>query len=113
MEVVQYYANGFHDVLTQFNLIPPSIEPSATGHIVEQIELTQTLLDKGFAYETNGSVYFDVTKYDKDHNYGKLSKRNIDEMMEGGRALDGQSEKKNNNSHIHQKFIISLFGKQN
>jgi cysteinyl-tRNA synthetase len=95
MEIVQRYANGFHDVLKQFNLIPPSIEPSATGHIVEQIELTQVLLDKGLAYEMNGSVYFDVTKYDKDHNYGKLSKRNIEEMMESGRELDSQSEKKN------------------
>jgi len=95
MEVVQRYSNDFHNVLTQFNLIPPSIEPSATGHIIEQIELTQTLLDKGLAYEVNGSVYFDVAKYDKEHNYGKLSKRNIEEMMEGGRDLDGQSEKRN------------------
>ncbi len=95
MEVVQRYTNGFHDVLSQFNLLAPSIEPSATGHIIEQIELTQTLLDKGLAYEVNGSVYFDVTKYDKDHNYGKLSKRNIDEMMEGGRDLDSQTEKRN------------------
>jgi len=95
MEIVQRYANGFHEVLTQFNLLPPSIEPSATGHIVEQIELTETLLDKGFAYEANGSIYFDVKKYDKDHNYGKLSRRNVDEMMESGRALDSQAEKKN------------------
>jgi len=95
MEIVQRYANGFHEVLTQFNLLPPSIEPTATGHIVEQIELTQTLLDKGFAYEVNGSVYFDVKKYDKDHNYGKLSKRNIEEMVESGRKLDSQDEKKN------------------
>jgi len=95
MEIVQRYANGFHEVLTQFNLIPPSIEPAATGHIVEQIELTQTLLDKGFAYEVNGSVYFDVTKYNKDHNYGKLSRRNIEDMMESGRDLDSQDEKRN------------------
>ena len=95
MEIVQRYANGFHEVLLQFNLLPPSIEPSATGHIVEQIELTETLLEKGFAYEANGSIYFDVKKYDKDHNYGKLSKRNIDEMMESGRNLDSQDEKKN------------------
>ena len=95
MEIVQRYANGFHEVLARFNLLPPSIEPAATGHIVEQIELTQTLLDKGFAYEVNGSVYFDVTKYDKDHNYGKLSKRNIEEMMESGRDLDSQDEKRN------------------
>ncbi len=95
MEIVQRYANGFHEVLAQFNLLPPSIEPAATGHIVEQIELTQTLLDKGLAYAVNGSVYFDVAKYDKDHNYGKLSKRNIEEMMESGRDLDSQDEKRN------------------
>lgn len=95
MEVVQRYTNDFHNVLTQFNLIPPSIEPSATGHIIEQIELTQNLLDKGLAYEVNGSVYFDVAKYDKEHNYGKLSKRNIEEMMESGRDLDSQGEKRN------------------
>ncbi len=95
MEIVQRYANGFHEVLAQFNLLPPSIEPAATGHIVEQIELTQTLLDKGLAYAVNGSVYFDVAKYDKDHNYGKLSKRNIEEMIESGRDLDSQDEKRN------------------
>lgn len=95
MEIAQKYTNGFHDVLNLFNLIPPSIEPSATGHIVEQIELIQNLFDKGFAYEVNGSVYFDVTKYNKDHNYGKLSKRNIEEMMESGRVLDSQDEKQN------------------
>ncbi len=95
MEIVQRYANGFHEVLAQFNLLPPSIEPAATGHIVEQIELTQALLDKGLAYAVNGSVYFDVAKYDQDHNYGKLSKRNIEEMMESGRDLDSQEEKRN------------------
>jgi len=95
MEIVQRYANDFHKVLEMFNLVPPSIEPSATGHLIEQIEMIKTLLDKGFAYETNGSVYFDVTKYDKDHNYGKLSKRNIEELMESGRALDSQDEKRN------------------
>ncbi len=95
MEIVQRYTNDFHQVLTKFNLVPPSIEPSATGHLVEQIALIATLLEKGFAYEVNGSVYFDVKKYDKDHNYGKLSKRNIEDMMEGARALDSQQEKKN------------------
>ena len=95
MEIVQRYANGFHDVLLQFNLLPPNIEPSATGHIVEQIEMIQSLLDNGFAYEVNGSVYFDVTKYNKDHDYGKLSGRNIEEMMESGRNLDSQDEKQN------------------
>ncbi|MEP2772693.1 MAG: cysteine--tRNA ligase [Fulvivirga sp.] len=95
MEIVQQYSNGFHDVLTQFNNLPPSIEPTATGHIMEQIEMVQDLLDRGYAYEVNGSVYFDVTAYDKDHNYGRLSGRKIEELMESGRALDSQDEKKN------------------
>ena len=96
MEVVQRYANGFHQVLHQFNMLDPSIEPSATGHIVEQIEMIKVLLDKGLAYEVNGSIYFDVTKYNKHHNYGKLSGRNIEEMMESGRQLASQDEKHNN-----------------
>ncbi len=95
MEIVQKYTDGFHEVLNQFNFLPPSIEPSATGHIVEQIELVKDLLDKGFAYEVNGSVYFDVAKYDKDHNYGKLSGRKIEELMDSGRELDSQDEKRN------------------
>lgn len=95
MEIVQQYTNGFHDVLNQFNNIPPSIEPTATGHIMEQIEMVQDLIDRGFAYKVNGSVYFDVSKYDKDHNYGKLSGRKIEELMESGRSLDSQDEKKN------------------
>lgn len=95
MEIVQQYTNGFHDVLKQFNNLPPSIEPTATGHIMEQIEMVQDLLDNGFAYEVNGSVYFDVTKYDKEYNYGKLSGRKIEELMESGRALDSQDEKRN------------------
>ena len=95
MEIVQRYSNDFHKVLLQFNCLPPSIEPSATGHIVEQIEMAQVLLDKGLAYEVNGSVYFDVTKYDEHLNYGKLSGRNIEEMMESGRDLDSQDEKRN------------------
>ncbi|TRX52388.1 cysteine--tRNA ligase [Fulvivirga sp. M361] len=95
MEVVQRYTNGFHDVLNDFNFLPPSIEPCATGHIMEQIEMVQALLDKGFAYEVNGSVYFDVVRYDKDFSYGKLSGRKIEELMEGGRDLDNQDEKRN------------------
>src|SRR5690349_4653210 len=70
MEVVKHYTEGFHHVMRQFNILPPSIEPSATGHIVEQIEIVKKLLAKGLAYEVNGSVYFDVTSYDKDHHYG-------------------------------------------
>ncbi|MEL7003441.1 MAG: cysteine--tRNA ligase, partial [Bacteroidota bacterium] len=95
MEIVQQYTNGFHDVLNEFNVLPPSIEPSATGHIIEQIEMVKTLIDRGMAYEVNGSVYFDVSKYDKEHDYGKLSGRNIEELMESGRTLDSQDEKRN------------------
>lgn len=93
MEVVQQYTNGFHDVLNQFNILPVSIEPTATGHILEQIEMVQELIDNGYAYEVNGSVYFDVSKYNEKHNYGKLSKRNIEDMRDSGRALDSQDEK--------------------
>ncbi|NMM49813.1 cysteine--tRNA ligase [Marinigracilibium pacificum] len=95
MEIVQRYTNGFHEVLREFNILPPSIEPTATGHIVEQINMTQKLLDKGLAYVVNGSVYFDVEKYNKEHNYGILSRRKIEDLMDSGRALDGQDEKRN------------------
>ncbi|MHA3047335.1 cysteine--tRNA ligase [Riemerella anatipestifer] len=96
MEIVQKYTVDFHKVLELFNLLPPTIEPTATGHIVEQIELTQKLIDKGFAYESNGSVYFDVKAYnEKGLNYGELSKRNIEELFANTRDLDGQGEKKN------------------
>jgi cysteinyl-tRNA synthetase len=93
MEVVKHYTEGFHEVMRQFNILPPSIEPSATGHIVEQIEITKRLIDKGLAYETNGSVYFNVRKYNDSHHYGILSGRNIEELIESGRALDSQQEK--------------------
>ncbi|WP_018675118.1 cysteine--tRNA ligase [Riemerella columbina] len=96
MEIVQKYTVDFHKVLELFNLLPPTIEPTATGHIVEQIELTQALLDKGFAYESNGSVYFDVMEYNKRGlNYGELSRRNVEELFANTRDLDGQGEKKN------------------
>ncbi len=95
MQVVQQYTNGFHDVLRDFNILPPDIEPSATGHIIEQIEWVKSLIEKGLAYEVNGSVYFDVTKYDKEHQYGQLSGRKIEELMESGRMLDSQDEKRN------------------
>lgn len=95
MEIVQQYTEGFHEVMRQFNILPPSIEPSATQHIVEQIEITRKLIEKGLAYEVNGSVYFDVAKYDKDNHYGILSGRNIEELMESGRKLDSQDEKRN------------------
>lgn len=95
MEIVKHYTEGFHEVMRQFNILPPSIEPSATGHIVEQIEITKKLLDNGMAYEANGSVYFDVTHYNKQHHYGILSGRVIEELMESGRKLDSQDEKRN------------------
>lgn len=95
MEIVQQYTEDFHEVMRQFNILPPSIEPSATQHIVEQIQITKKLIEKGLAYEVNGSVYFDVAKYNKDHHYGILSGRNIEELMESGRKLDSQDEKRN------------------
>ena len=96
MEIVQKYTVDFHKVLDTFNFLPPTIEPTATGHIIEQIELTQKLIELGFAYESQGSVYFDVQAYNaKGLNYGELSNRNIDEMIANTRELDGQSEKRN------------------
>ncbi|MGV9003769.1 cysteine--tRNA ligase [Flavobacterium sp.] len=96
MEVVQKYTVYFHRVLDLFNFLPPSIEPTATGHIIEQIELAEKLIQDGFAYESNGSVYFDVLAYnEKGLNYGELSNRNIDELLQNTRDLDGQNEKRN------------------
>lgn len=95
MEVVQMYTVDFHNILNTFNFLPPNIEPTATGHIIEQIEIIKQILDKGLAYEVNGSVYFDVLKYNETHNYGKLSGRNIEDLIHNTRALDGQSDKKN------------------
>lgn len=95
MEVVQKYTNGFREMMRIMNITPPSIEPTATGHIMEQIEMVQRILDNGYAYEVNGSVYFDVEKYNKDHNYGELSGRVIEDLRASERALDSQSEKRN------------------
>jgi cysteinyl-tRNA synthetase len=95
MEVVQRYTVDFHQILQKFNNLPPSIEPTATGHIVEQIEIINDILEKGFAYIVNGSVYFDVLKYNESSNYGVLSGRNLEDSIHNTRALDGQSEKKN------------------
>ncbi|MDD4968128.1 MAG: cysteine--tRNA ligase [Paludibacter sp.] len=94
MEVVQYYTNRYHKAMEALNVLPPSIEPHASGHIMEQIDFVQKILDAGFAYESEGSVYFDVEKYNKKYNYGKLSGRNIEDMLESTRELDGQSEKR-------------------
>lgn len=93
MEVVQYYLNRYHDDMKKLNVLPPSIEPHASGHIIEQIEYIKKILDAGYAYESNGSVYFDVPKFNQDHPYGKLSGRNIEDMISATRALDGQEEK--------------------
>lgn len=95
MEIVKHYTEGFHEVMRQFNILPPSIEPSATGHLVEQITIIEKLLKNGLAYEVNGSVYFDVLRYNEKHNYGILSGRVIEELMESGRKLDSQDEKRN------------------
>lgn len=96
MEVVQRYTNDFHHVLEQFNFLPPSIEPTATGHLIEQIEAVKTLINKGIAYESNGSVYFDIHAYNKNGgNYGKLSGRILEDLLNETRELDGQAEKRN------------------
>lgn len=95
MEVVQRYTVDFHNILNTLNFLPPSIEPTATGHIIEQIALIQKIIDNGFGYEVNGSVYFDVHKFNETNEYGKLSKRKLEDLIHNTRALDGQSDKKN------------------
>ncbi len=96
MEIVQRYTLDFHKVLEWVNNLPPDIEPTATGHIIEQIEITKDILDKGYAYESNGSIYFDVKKYDVSiDKYGKLSGRKLEEMIANTRELEGQDEKRN------------------
>ena len=95
MEVVQYYLTRYHHTMDRLGVLPPSIEPMASGHIIEQIQLTQQILDAGFAYVSEGSVYFDVEKYNRSYNYGELSGRRIEDMQSNTRALDGQDEKRN------------------
>ena len=95
MEVVQRYTVDFHNILEKFNFLPPSIEPTATGHIIEQIEIIKDILEKGFAYETNGSVYFDVAKFNQEHEYGKLSGRKLEDMIANTRDLTAQDDKHN------------------
>jgi cysteinyl-tRNA synthetase len=95
MEVVQKYTYDFHETVKKFNLFPPSIEPTATGHITDQIKLIDKIIDEGIAYVVNGSVYFDVFEYSKSNNYGILSKRNLEDLIHNTRSLDGQSDKKN------------------
>ena len=95
IEVVQYYLLRYHKAMEALNVLPPSIEPHASGHIIEQIQLVQEILKNGYAYESKGSVYFDVAKYNKDHHYGVLSGRNLDDVLNTTRELDGQDEKHN------------------
>ncbi len=95
MEIVQRYTVDFHTILHKLNFLPPSIEPTATGHIIEQQEIIQKIINNGFAYESNGSVYFDVVKFNETNHYGKLSGRNIEDMIANTRDLDGVSDKKN------------------
>lgn len=94
MEIVQKYTLGFHEVLSMFNTLPPSIEPTATGHIIEQIEMILQIIEAGYAYEVDGSVYFDVEKYSKEHDYGILTNRKLEDLLDGTRELGGQGEKR-------------------
>ncbi|MGB0423640.1 MAG: cysteine--tRNA ligase, partial [Flavobacteriales bacterium] len=94
MEVVQQYTNDFHDVMRVFNILAPSIEPTATGHIIEQIEMIKDIMANGYAYEVNGSVYFDVMKFNDKYDYGALSGRKVEDLISNTRTLDGQDEKK-------------------
>ena len=95
MEVAQYYTNRYHKAMEALNVLPPSIEPHATGHIIEQEELVKQILANGFAYESNGSIYFDVEKYNKQHHYGILSNRNLEDVINNSRELEGVGEKRN------------------
>ena len=95
MEIAQFYTNRYHDAMKALNVLPPSIEPHATGHIIEQEELVKEIIANGYAYESNGSVYFDIEKYNRDHKYGILSGRNLDDVINNSRELDGVGEKKN------------------
>lgn len=94
MEIAQYYTNRYHDAMEALNVLPPSIEPHATGHIIEQEKLVQEILDNGYAYEGNGSIYFDIEKYNKDHKYGILSGRSLENVINESRELAGIGEKK-------------------
>ena len=95
MEIAQYYTNRYHEAMEALGVLPPSIEPHATGHIIEQQQLVQKILDNGYAYESNGSIYFDIEKYNRDHKYGVLSGHNLDDVINASRELDGVGEKRN------------------
>ena len=94
MEVANKYTNDFRDTLKEFNVLPPSIEPIASGHIIEQIEIIKKIIDNGFAYESNGSIYFDLDEFRKEYKYGKLSGREIDELISNTRELTSQGDKR-------------------
>ncbi len=94
MEIAQHYTNRYIEFMNKLNVLPPSIEPKASGHIIEQIEMVQSIIDAGYAYEVNGSVYFDVKKYNEKYNYGKLSGRRLEDMLENTRKIEGKDEKK-------------------
>ena len=116
MEVVQFYTIKYHKSVEALNCLPPSIEPRATGHIIEQIEMIKKIISNGFGYVVNGSVYFDVIKYNKSNKYGSLSGRKIEDLMNNTRDLEGQSDKKNsvdfalwkNASPEHYEVAISM-----
>ncbi|WP_304063560.1 cysteine--tRNA ligase [Hoylesella loescheii] len=95
MEIAQHYTNTYHAAMQQLNVLPPSIEPQASGHIIEQEELVKKILANGFAYESNGSIYFDIAKYNQTHRYGILSGRNLEDVLDASRQLDGVGEKRN------------------
>ena len=101
MEIVQKYTLGFHDVLRMFNTLPPSIEPTATGHIIEQIEMVKTIIENGYAYEVNGTIYFDVEKYSQQYNYTVLTNRNLEDMLANTRELGGQDDKRGRLDFAH------------
>ncbi|MDE7129652.1 MAG: cysteine--tRNA ligase [Alistipes sp.] len=94
MEIAHHYTERYHDAMRELGVLSPSIEPHASGHIIEQIEMVRRILDAGYAYESNGSIYFDVERYDRDHKYGRLSGRNLDDIVTNTRELDGQGDKR-------------------
>ena len=95
MEIAQHYTNSYHDAMQELNVLPPSIEPHATGHIIEQEQLVEEIINNGYAYQSNGSVYFDVAKFNEKHKYGVLSGRNLNDVINNSRELAGVSEKRN------------------
>ena len=104
MEIAHHYTERYHDAMRELGVLSPSIEPHASGHIIEQIEMVRRILDAGYAYESNGSIYFDVERYDRDHKYGRLSGRNLDDIVTNTRELDGQGDK-------HHSFDFALWKK--